>query len=70
MDFDKAREEYEMIPIPEELSMRVDKAIKDAQNNRKQRDIKKERKMATVYVIIGSICLIVPLILTILNIIK
>ena len=45
MDFDKAREEYEMIPIPEELSMRIDKAIKDAQNNRKQIDIKKERKI-------------------------
>ena len=43
MDFDKAREIYEQIPIPEELSMRVNKAIQEAQNN-KQINIKRERK--------------------------
>ena len=44
MDFDKAREVYENIPIPEELSMRVDKAIREAQNN-KIISRKKERKI-------------------------
>ena len=43
MDFDEAKDEYEKIPIPEELSQRVEMAIKEAQKNKNTINMPKER---------------------------